>query len=592
MNLARPTRRLSQVAPAIAVAAAILGAAESASAQSRFLFSIDWHGPTVGMPAPSGVPIVEGDILTPTTSTSTPAPGPLPAPSIAIPHTALGLPGGCVGHPGGTPCIVEVDAFSMGNDQRFQPNFPLRPGQILFSVDEFGAGSGINPYISLDTEFPVGDSSADTFGNQVPLPPVPLPPGFGIHTAISDGDGAPSGSGAFYPCVGTIEGNPPAPGVPDAGDNLDALDVFEPISTGGGVPYFSLDSGIFDPLEGVPGSGSAVANGFVGGDVLTVGPVGLPIVYAPAAALGLDLFGGDLDDVDALILRENGIGGYQVSNQPYDWMGGGTDMLVYSVRRGSAIIGAPDSIFGIPIEEGDLLVPPVFGGVSPFPGILIAAETLGLATMRSGTAPIGADLNAADSLRQPLLDCDGDGVEDAIAIASGLVADADGDGIPDSCAPPVMGPIGSAACICTAIVAPCGNSFPGGCINASGTGAVLTGFGTLSGPDASFAADDLILSMTGLPGPTFGLTVYGSFLNPPSVLGNGILCAGGNLFRLPFIYPIPASGNVSIGPGLIGLSAGNITIGSTWHFQSWFRDIPGPCGSFSNTTNALTVTFN
>ena len=41
-------------------------------------------------------------------------------------------------------------------------------------------------------------------------------------------------------------------------------------------------------------------------------------------------------------------------------------MLVFSVRRGSAVIGLPDSIFGLPIEE-DLLVPPI-PVASPFPG--------------------------------------------------------------------------------------------------------------------------------------------------------------------------------------------------------------------------------
>ena len=37
--------------------------------------------------------------------------------------------------------------------------------------------------------------------------------------------------------------------------------------------------------------------------------------------------------------------------------------------------------------------------------------------------------------------------------------------------------------------------------------------------------------------------------------------------------------------------AGWITALSTWHFQTWYRDIGGPCGAFSNFSNALTVTF-
>lgn len=585
LSAMRPTSFL------IAAAAGLAGA-DAAQAQSRFLFSIDWQGPTVGTPDPSGIPITEGDILTPTTGSSLPALGPLPTPTIAFAAApTLGLPGVCVGHPGGTPCIVEVDAFSMGADAYLRPNQPIRDGQLVFSVDEFSLGSGANPYVSVDTEYPVGDAGADTFTNQVPLPPAPLPPGFGFHTYFSDGDGGPSGSGSAYPGVGLIEPNGPLAGMPDTGDNLDALDIAEPLSTFAGGLFYSLDAGYFDPLEGVFNSGSAPANGFSAGDVLTPGAAGFPIVYAPAPALGLDLIAGAQDDLDALILRENGVAGYQPSNNPYDWMGGGSDMLIFSVRRGSAIIGMPDSIFGIPIEEGDLLVPPVVGGVSPFPGIIVAAETLGLATLRSGTGNTGADLNAADSIRGPIMDCDMDGIEDSVAIANGLVPDTNMDGIPDSCGGTTMGPIGTVGCVCTTAVAPCGNAYPAGCINATGIGATLSGFGTLAGGTAaSFAADDLVLTTSGMPGPTFALTFMGSTLAGPFPLGNGLLCATGTIVRLG-VVPVPASGTSTFGPGLIASSGGFITAGSTWHFQTWFRDVGGPCGSFSNLSNSLSVTF-
>ena len=44
----------------------------------------------------------------------------------------------------------------------------------------------------------------------------------------------------------------------------------------------------------------------------------------------------------------------------------------------------PDSAFGVPIEEGDILTVPVAGGATP--SIFIFAEQLGLATVRAGTA--------------------------------------------------------------------------------------------------------------------------------------------------------------------------------------------------------------
>ncbi|MCF6329546.1 MAG: hypothetical protein L3J02_07095, partial [Henriciella sp.] len=54
---------------------------------------------------------------------------------------------------------------------------------------------------------------------------------------------------------------------------------------------------------------------------------------------------------------------------------GDTDMVLFSVRRGSPVVGMPDSIFGIPIADGDILTTPLptsMGGVSPFPGIFCA----------------------------------------------------------------------------------------------------------------------------------------------------------------------------------------------------------------------------
>ena len=571
-------------------AAAGLAGTDAAQAQSRFLFSVDWQGPTVGTPDPSGTPITEGDIMAPTTGTSLPALGPLPTPSIVIPATGLGLPGVCVGHPGGTPCVVDVDAFSRGGDAYFQPTLPIRDGQVVFSVDEFAYGTGTSTYFSVDTEFPVGNGGADTFTNQFQLSPAPVPPALGMNTFMSDGDGMTSASGAMYPGIGLIEPNGPLAGLPDTGDNLDALDIVEPIGPVAGGLFYSLDGGWVDPAEGFQNSGSAPANGFSAADVLTPGAFGPPVVYAPANVLGLDIAFGE-DDLDALILRENGVPGFQPSSNPYDWMGGGTDMLVFSVRRGSAVIGMPDSIFGLPIEEGDLLVPPIPGGFSPFPGIFIAAESLGLATLRSGSGNLGADLNAADSLVRPMLDCDMDSIEDSVAIATGLVPDADSNGIPDSCGGPVTGAIGTVACVCTAAAAPCGNAYPAGCINGSGIGATLSGFGTIvGGGAASYPADDLVLTTAGMPGGSFAMSFMGPALGGPFPLGNGLLCPTGGIVRLG-VAPVPASGTTTFGPGIIAASSGAILPGSTWHFQTWYRDIAGPCGAFSNLSNALSVTF-
>jgi hypothetical protein len=324
-----------------------------------------------------------------------------------------------------------------------------------FSVDEFAAGMQPPPLLppNVSTEgaafFPAPspqEASADIFvffpsvawpPGLGPVPPLAVPPG---NTDILDGDGTipigPFGLGLFEP-------NIPNPGPFDAGDNLDAVDVDFPANPTSFPVYFSLDSGpaVFDAIEGVAGSGSAAANGpFVGGDVLvTLAPGAGPVIYAPAVLLGLDLFGPDTDDLDALVLLENGDGIFQPSVVPYDWANpGGPDMLFFSVRRGSAVVGMPDFYLGLPISEGDILVPAGPAG-SP-PGIWFTAESLGLCTWRGGVpspgcgpplpwGPFSDDIDALDLVE----DCDADGFEDGLAVALGLQPDCNGNGRPDAC---------------------------------------------------------------------------------------------------------------------------------------------------------------
>lgn len=568
------------------------------SAQSRYFFSVNWQSPSVGSPDALGTPITEGDVMRTFNTTSMPQLAPMTAPEISYSHglSGLGLPSGCVGHPGGTPCIVEVDAFSRGGDRPFDPVIEILPGQIMFSVDEFARGFPMpfGPGPNVNSEATAREAAADGFLNLDTLPPGPFGPLLRRNVGVVDGDGLPSLSGYTYPGTGLKEPISAAPGMPDGGDDKDFMDLVE--SAAGSIPgsyFFSLDSAFFDPLEGVLHSGSAVANGFVGGDVLRSavgGPLlGSPAVYAPAALLGLDLVAGpDTDDLDALILRENGTPGYQPSQFPYDWVSGATDMLVFSVRRGSALIGLPDSALGLPIAEGDLLVPPSIQSPSPLPGIFIPAEALGLLTRRSNNVSFGDELDAADSVWGDLYDCDGDGVEDAIAIITGLVADTNRNGVPDSCEGVS---IGTPFCLCDAAVAPCGNASPAsGCINVTGQGALLTGLGS-----TSVAADDLVLQTTNLPPGTFSLMFMSTAIAPPSVFGNGLRCLAGSAYR--FTVTGTGTGTQNLGPGLAAFTvannpvAGHIVMGSTWNFQNGYRDIGGPCGAFINWSNGLSVTF-
>jgi len=358
-------------------------------------FSVDAQGPTA---AGGFGNFPEAFILTPATC---PSPGPCTPGAPPPPQTSI---------PQG-PVIGELDALSYGNDPLDVPsgNCNGQPCFHVFSVDEFAIGL---PGSAVRTEGALGNqqASADTFITpKLPLPTPPLP---GTNASFTDGDGiAPSGA----PGVGLIEPNPPTTGSGgefvfgqiDPGDNLDALDFDTTADELEGPVFISLDSAFGDPLEGGPVPNYATAatgnagGSFVGGDVLVWNPDPAPGIrlapYALAPLLGLDLLGPDTDDLDALKLAENGIADYQPSIVPFDWLTGATDMLLYSVRRGSSIIGLNlvDSIFGIPIEEGDILTTPCpAGAVLPdgtvcvgggTPGIFVSAEALGLATVRSGT---------------------------------------------------------------------------------------------------------------------------------------------------------------------------------------------------------------
>ena len=473
-----PSLRPCTLSPAMrrtlvcAAAAALGGFALNANAQLSF--SIDFQGPK-GMPSFTipGLPISEGDILIP--PFGTPALGPLPFPGtmfaagmnpMAAPN--LMLPAyGFAPLPPGVPGMVEVDAISYGTDALLRPA-PVPAVVWTFSVDEFAAGlpAPAPPSVFSEGAFGAMQAAGDVYRKfpvgpfpPGPVPPFAWPPG---NTLLFDGSGTPAPFVAPLPPVpgllglGLIEPTPPTPvALPDMGMNLDALDVDNMPTMG---VFFSLDTAFPDPLEpgAIVNSGSAAANGFVSGGSVLFKPPGLapPIVYAPAPMLGLDLIAGpDSDDLDALVLRENGIPGYQPSPAPYSWLAGATDELLFSVRRGSAVIGAPDSIFGIPICEGDILVPPVAGGLSPFPGIFIAAENLGLATMRSTPGavafpPFSDELDALDvspdcngngipdywDIKWMLApDCNGNGIPDACDIASGFATDCNCNGIPDSC---------------------------------------------------------------------------------------------------------------------------------------------------------------
>jgi hypothetical protein len=405
-------------------------------------FSVDAEGPLATPPPIGGVPdfflgvpIDGGDILTPPlpgpAGPNMPAFGPLPVPGREIsalpaffPPKPAVVPGGLGILPGAS---LEIDALSFGADMG---------AQLFFSVDEFALGipgAPLPPNVTSEGAAGAAEAAADVFAYLGPLvatPPVAVPPG---NSAVIDGNGlAPfggTGSGLFEP-------NPPGFGVPDAGSNLDGLDLDTTPAQLAGPYFYSLEGAVFDPMEGIAGTGTAGANGFSGAMVLASFPGGAPFVFAPGPALGLDVVGGfGTDDLDALVLFDTDA---SLTLTPPDFIG-------FSVKRGSAVIGAPDSAFGVPIAPGDVLtVPAGFGPCPICPAIFIAAEALGLQTLRSGFL-MDDELDALDVLPDLDLDLVPDPADNCLTIANGpnqggfigignqLDSEAVPDGVGDAC---------------------------------------------------------------------------------------------------------------------------------------------------------------
>jgi hypothetical protein len=561
-------RALAQHRSTITALGAFVATAMAASARAQTTFSIDYKGPTVAGPA------TPADILMP--AGGIPAFGPLPPPVIAItagpPGLAIPTFGACAATPPGVPCPLEVDALSYGTDGPAMPGMP--PGRWYFSVSRESVGIPTPIAPSVFSEAGTMEVAADIFID-MGLPPAPVPPFFGANVGVIDGNGVAGPSPFAYPGLGLVEPHIPCAPV-NPGDNVDALDVDGPI---GPIAYFSLDAAGPDAC-GIPRPGAGPANGFLPGAILgkAVGALAPIFVYAPPAALGLDLAGPGTDDLDALALFNNAVAGFAPSPGPYVGYGGAFDMVMFSVSPTSAVVGALDSLQGLPIMPGDILIPPVapaFGGNGlPTPGIFIAAEAIGLTTVRSGFAA-SANLDGLDIARLPLFDCNGNGIEDALDLALGG-ADCNGNGILDTCE--------------YAISTYC----PTG-VTTNGCTPSMTTAGT---PTASLACP-FSMTVTSVEGAKSGIIFYG-------VSGAAALPWGGGSF-LCVKAPYQRTG-AQVSGGTAGLCDGTLFLdfnaymtanptamgqplfpGEGFWFQGWFRDPPS--AKTTAMSNALTFTL-
>lgn len=137
--------------------------------------------------------------------------------------------------------------------------------------------------------------------------------------------------------------------------------------------------------------------------------------------------------------------------------------------------------------------------------------------------------------------------------------------------------------VVSVILSSVGQSFCLSVLNSTGSAAIISGSGS-----ASVAANNLVLAAGPVPNQT-GIFYYGP-MTMQQVFGNGFRCVGGIVSRLPVTL---ASGNIMV-TALDNTdppnASGQITVGSTFHFQAWFRD-PAAGGALFNLSDGLTVTF-
>ncbi len=137
---------------------------------------------------------------------------------------------------------------------------------------------------------------------------------------------------------------------------------------------------------------------------------------------------------------------------------------------------------------------------------------------------------------------------------------------------------------------PCANSASeAGCRNSTGAGGELTATGS-----ARVSGDTLVLRVSALPPTTSVLFFQGTTLvqgGAGSPFGDGLRCAGGSVVRLAtratsggaIEYPGAGDATVSV-RGLVASPA-------LRHYQVWYRNPAGPCGTGSNLTNAVSVNW-
>ncbi len=133
---------------------------------------------------------------------------------------------------------------------------------------------------------------------------------------------------------------------------------------------------------------------------------------------------------------------------------------------------------------------------------------------------------------------------------------------------------------------PCGNNAGpgsgGGCLHSEsiGLGAVLTVTGS-----TSVATDDLAFTVTGATSNQMGMLIQGHHAMA-APFKDGVYCMGNETRRIE-VLNLDGAGSAATSSSIV--TRGAVAVGRTRHYQAWFRDPGGACGTGSNFTQGITV---
>lgn len=428
-----------------------------------------------------------------------------------------------------------------------------------------------------------------------------------LHTWSEDGSGI---FGASVAGLGDVNGD----GVPDV-----ALGDLETAGTPGSVRVYSGAShGLLWQVQGGPlavGFGDSLSNaGDVDGDGrddLLVGDYNLSssqllsgsngsLIHAWPSGTTDEVvgLGGDVDGdgVPDLVLLQQGLHG-QVAVRAYS---GADASQLYEIDLQDAqsnpssaspvgdvdLDGKPDLLLAF--EGADVPFPNagevrVYSGASGAHLLTVNGAQLGgyfgtsvgfLGDVNADGTPellVGASGEASDRGRvhviSPVIaappDCNLNGIDDAVDILSGTSTDTDSDGVPDEC-------------VCTVTTYCSANP------NSTGLTAHIYAQGS-----TSVAANNLRLVSENCPPNQFGIFIY-SLDAGESPFGPGFLCLTGQIIRLPVVNSGSGAATYLVHNTTLPNPNGQLTGGSTWHFQFWHRDIVAP--GF-NLSDGMTIVF-